>query len=167
MKLTQLLVAGAAFVSFGAVAADEPKQKQDSQAQGSQSQQGGEKQAQSGQMQQKQQMSQRHSPEVVKQVQEKLSSQGYDPGPVDGKMGPKTQQAVKKLQEDRSLQASGQLDQQTLATLGLDQAGSASTGASGSASGGQSSQPQSKPQSSQRQPSQPQSSEKPSTEKKY
>jgi len=143
MKLTQLVVTGAALVSFGAIAAEEPKQKQDSQAQSSQ--QGSEKQAQSGQ---KQQMSQAHSPDVVKQVQEKLSAQGYDPGPVDGKMGPRTQQALKKLQEDRSLSTSGQLDQQTLATLGIEQAGSASTGASGSASGGG------------------QSSEKQSTEKK-
>lgn len=132
MKLTQLVVTGAALVSFGAMAADEPKQKQ--------------------------QMSQSHSPEMVKQVQEKLSSQGYDPGPADGKMGPKTQQALKKLQEDRSLKTSGQLDQQTLATLGLDQGSSASTGASGSASGGQSGQPQS---------TEKQSNEKPSTEKKY
>lgn len=141
MKLIQFVVAGAALVSFSAVAADEPKQKQDSQAQSSQ----------------KQQVSQKHSPDLVKQVQERLSQQGYDPGPADGKMGPKTQQALKKLQEDRSLQTSGQLDQQTLATLNLEQGGSASTGASGSASsGGQSSQ----------KPSQEQSSEKQSSEKK-
>lgn len=149
MKLTHLVVAGAALVSFSAIAADESKQKQDSQAQSSQ--QGSEKQAQSGQ---KQQMSQSQSPEVVKQVQEKLSSQGYDPGPADGKMGPKTQAALKKLQEDRSLSTSGQLDQQTLATLGLDEGASASTGASGSASaGGQSGRQQ--------------SNEKQPTEKKY
>ena len=144
MKLTQLVFTGAALVSFGAVAADEPKQKQDSQAQ-------------SGQ---KQQVSQRHSPEVVKQVQERLSQQGYDPGPVDGKMGPKTQQALKKLQEDRSLQTSGQLDQQTLATLNVGQGGSASTGASGSASSGQSSKQPSQEQSSEKQSSEKQSSEK-------
>jgi len=160
MKLTKLVVAGAALVSFGAMAADEPKQKQDSQAQSSQ--QGSEKQAQSGQKQQKQQMSQSQSPEVVKQVQEKLSSQGYDPGPADGKMGPKTQQALKKLQEDRSLNTSGQLDQQTLATLGLDQGASASTGASGSSSSGASSGSASGGQSGQQQ-----SNEKQSTEKKY
>jgi peptidoglycan hydrolase-like protein with peptidoglycan-binding domain len=128
MKLTELLVASAALVSFSAIAAGEAKQRQDSQAQAGQSQ-SSERQAQGGQSQQMDQA-------MVKQAQEKLSAQGYDPGPVDGIFGPKTQAAVKKLQEDRSLKQSGQLDQETIATLGLDQAASASTGASGSAGAG-------------------------------
>jgi peptidoglycan hydrolase-like protein with peptidoglycan-binding domain len=36
------------------------------------------------------------SPEVVQRVQERLAERGYDPGPVDGKWGPKTRQAVKQ-----------------------------------------------------------------------
>jgi peptidoglycan hydrolase-like protein with peptidoglycan-binding domain len=54
-------------------------------------------------------------PEVIKRVQERLAEMGYDPGPIDGKYGPKTRQAVKKLQQDRDHPPTGQLD---LATLG-------------------------------------------------
>ena len=65
--------------------------------------------------------------QTIKQVQQALSDKGYDPGSADGKMGSKTQSAIKKFQEAQGMQASGQLDQQTLASLGV-QGGAAAGG---------------------------------------
>ena len=55
----------------------------------------------------------------VQQVQQKLSEQGYKPGPVDGKFGPKTQEAVRKFQQEKGIQPTGQIDPQTIAALGV------------------------------------------------
>lgn len=78
--------------------------------------------------------SNRQSADLVKQVQEKLSAMGKDPGKPDGRLGPKTQQALKEYQNEKGLQATGKLDRQTLAALGIDQSGSAATGGSTSSS---------------------------------
>jgi peptidoglycan hydrolase-like protein with peptidoglycan-binding domain len=118
MRLSHILIAGATAVSFSAIAADEQKSEQQPRAQSEQSQQG-----QSGAQQASQ------SPEMIKQVQEKLSQAGHEVQ-ADGIMGPKTQAALKEFQEQKGLQASGQLDQQTLAALGVSEGGSASTGSS-------------------------------------
>lgn len=59
----------------------------------------------------------------VREVQQTLADRGYSAGPVDGRMGPRTQQALRDFQRDRNLQASGQPDQQTLAALGLEGGG--------------------------------------------
>src|SRR5262245_35009178 len=76
------------------------------------------------------------NPETLKQAQSKLSTAGFSPGPVDGKMGPKTQAALRDFQQSQGLQASGWLDPKTAAALGMG-AGSADSGASsGSSSGG-------------------------------
>lgn len=118
MKLSHLLIAGAAAVSFSAFGADE--QKQDQQQPQAQSRQG----AQSGQQGQ-QQMNQ----ETVKQVQQKLSQSGHQLQ-VDGIMGPKTQAALKDYQQQKGLKATGRLDQQTMASLGVEEGASASVGSS-------------------------------------
>ena len=47
-------------------------------------------------------------------------------------MGPKTQAALKEFQEEKGLQASGQLDSETIAALDLDQASSAASGGTSS-----------------------------------
>jgi peptidoglycan hydrolase-like protein with peptidoglycan-binding domain len=65
---------------------------------------------------------------TIKQAQEKLSSKGHDVQ-ADGVLGPKTQAALKEFQEKEGIQASGRLDQETLAALGVDE-GSAGTGSS-------------------------------------
>ncbi len=62
----------------------------------------------------------------VMQIQEKLKQQGFDVGETDGKWGPKTAEALKEFQQKEGLQASGELDQQTLDKLGVQM-----TGASG------------------------------------
>jgi peptidoglycan hydrolase-like protein with peptidoglycan-binding domain len=60
----------------------------------------------------------------VRSAQAKLKSEGFDPGPVDGRMGPRTASAVRAYQKAQGLQQSGRLDQATLDRLGI-QAGSA------------------------------------------
>ena len=46
----------------------------------------------------------------IHRIQEKLNQLGYNPGPIDGIWGPKTQQAIKKFQQDNRLPVTGKLD---------------------------------------------------------
>jgi len=55
----------------------------------------------------------------VKQAQQALNDKGFNVGTPDGIAGPKTQAAVKKFQQQQNIGASGQLDPQTLAALGI------------------------------------------------
>jgi peptidoglycan hydrolase-like protein with peptidoglycan-binding domain len=59
------------------------------------------------------------TPDTVRQVQQTLQQQGMYRGRVDGVWGPATQSAVRSYQQQNNLNASGQLDQQTLASLNL------------------------------------------------
>jgi peptidoglycan hydrolase-like protein with peptidoglycan-binding domain len=64
-------------------------------------------------------------------VQEKLRELGFDAGPPNGDFSAKTQTALGQFQLSRNLPASGQLDDRTLAELGVQRvAGQASAGAS-------------------------------------
>ncbi len=56
----------------------------------------------------------------VRQVQEALSAKGYNPGPIDGVMGLKTQTALKQYQTDKGLPL-GNLNIETLNSLGVSQ----------------------------------------------
>lgn len=55
----------------------------------------------------------------VKQVQEALKKEGHDPGPVDGVMGNKTQQALRDFQKAKNLKVTGRLDDPTANALGV------------------------------------------------
>jgi peptidoglycan hydrolase-like protein with peptidoglycan-binding domain len=55
----------------------------------------------------------------ISRVQEKLRELGFAAGPVNGDFGAKTQAALTQFQLSRALPASGQLDEQTLAELGV------------------------------------------------
>lgn len=57
--------------------------------------------------------------ENIKEVQQALKEQGYDPGPVDGVLGPKTEEALKSFQQANELEATGKLDAQTAQKLGI------------------------------------------------
>jgi peptidoglycan hydrolase-like protein with peptidoglycan-binding domain len=57
--------------------------------------------------------------EQVKAVQQALKDKGMDPGEVDGKMGPKTQSALREYQKKEGLKESGRLDTETMAKLGV------------------------------------------------
>ena len=71
------------------------------------------------------------SSENIKQVQEALKNKGHDPGPADGVMGPKTQQALRAFQKDSGMQATGRLDDKTASALGVDASGSGTSGTKG------------------------------------
>ena len=70
----------------------------------------------------------------IRQVQEKLHQQGFDAGPLNGDFGSKTQAALAQFQLSRGVPASGQLDDATLAELGVQREAQASAGASADAS---------------------------------
>ncbi len=59
--------------------------------------------------------------EGMRTVQQALQKKGFDPGPIDGVMGPQTEQAVRKFQDAYGINASGHIDNQTLYALGQTQ----------------------------------------------
>ncbi len=60
------------------------------------------------------------SSQQIRQIQQSLDKQGLKAGRADGKWGPETEKAVKDFQQQQNMQASGQLDQQTLQALGVN-----------------------------------------------
>jgi peptidoglycan hydrolase-like protein with peptidoglycan-binding domain len=60
----------------------------------------------------------------LQNVQQELQQKGfYKNAQVDGKWGPHTRRAVQSFQHAKGLPASGHLDQQTLAALGVNKQG--------------------------------------------
>jgi hyperosmotically inducible protein len=55
----------------------------------------------------------------VAAAQQALKTNGYNPGPIDGYMGPQTTGAVREYQQREQLQVTGQLDPDTLGRLGI------------------------------------------------
>ena len=55
----------------------------------------------------------------ISDVQAKLRALGFNAGPVNGDFGEKTQAALAQFQLSRAIPAGGQLDDQTLAELGV------------------------------------------------
>ena len=72
----------------------------------------------------------------VRQAQQKLKDDGDYTGQVDGKMGPKTAQAIKKFQQSNGLPQTGRLDQQTVSKLGISMSGSSQPSSSSSTRSG-------------------------------
>ena len=60
---------------------------------------------------------------LIEQVQQKLHEYGFDAGPVNGDFATKTQAALAQFQLSRLLPASGSLDNETLAELGVSREG--------------------------------------------
>jgi peptidoglycan hydrolase-like protein with peptidoglycan-binding domain len=59
------------------------------------------------------------TPELVRKIQQVLSHAGFNPGYVDGKMGPKTMSALESFQKQRNL-AVGQITEETLQALDIE-----------------------------------------------
>jgi len=57
--------------------------------------------------------------QLVSQIQSKLEDLGYDPGPLDGIWGQKTEKALKAFQLDNGLPATGLVDRATKTQLGV------------------------------------------------
>jgi peptidoglycan hydrolase-like protein with peptidoglycan-binding domain len=68
------------------------------------------------------------SREDVKSVQEALKDKGHNPGPIDGVMGPQTQQALRNFQRAQNIQQTGQLDSSTASALGVTLSSNSSMG---------------------------------------
>lgn len=60
------------------------------------------------------------SSDAVMQIQQKLNDEGFNAGRADGVWTRKTSQALKQFQKQNNMAATGRLDRQTLADLGLN-----------------------------------------------
>ena len=54
---------------------------------------------------------------LLHNIQSGLASLGYDPGPADGKIGPKTQAAIRKFQADNQIAVTGQPSAELWSTI--------------------------------------------------
>jgi peptidoglycan hydrolase-like protein with peptidoglycan-binding domain len=89
------------------------------------------------------------SQDQVRQLQQALNDHGFDAGEVDGVMGARTSAALKRFQSKAGLKPTGQIDQQTLALVGLSgQAQQPAGQPQSTGQGGTSGQPASPDQSS-------------------
>ena len=57
----------------------------------------------------------------VKQIQSRLREIGFDPGPIDGEIGPRTERAIRNFQIVKGLEVDGIVGPITRRALGLDQ----------------------------------------------
>jgi peptidoglycan hydrolase-like protein with peptidoglycan-binding domain len=57
--------------------------------------------------------------DTVRVVQQALVARGYDPGPVNGRAGRQTEEAIRKFQQDRGLKKTGTIDYAVLETLNI------------------------------------------------
>jgi hypothetical protein len=77
------------------------------------------------------------SPDEIRQVQIMLNQQGFNVGEPDGILGERTRAALMQFQQRQGFHATGQIDQQTMAALGVSKRGGqqgqpSSTGQGGS-----------------------------------
>ena len=55
--------------------------------------------------------------ELIARVQRKLKRLGYDPGPIDGQLGPTTRAALRKFQRANNMEPTGEIEPGVLALL--------------------------------------------------
>ncbi|MCZ6906581.1 MAG: peptidoglycan-binding domain-containing protein, partial [Deltaproteobacteria bacterium] len=55
----------------------------------------------------------------IQQAQERLKARGFDPGPIDGILGPQTRAALNEYQATQRLPTTGVLDEKTRNSLGV------------------------------------------------
>src|SRR5258708_36176205 len=89
---------------------------------------------------------------LVRDAQQALKDKGFNAGKIDGKMGPKTQAALKNFQQSKGLTTTASLDSQTLSALGV-QGSSASPSSSSAPSSSESTSSSSTPASTPSTPS--------------
>lgn len=125
MKVPQFAAAALAASFAASVIANEQRGQQDAQ-------QGVQQQSPSYSQQAAAGNSQQHDADKVRKVQKQLSEKGHDVS-ADGIWGPQTEQALKDFQQAQGIEASGELNEQTLSALGIDdaQGATAATGAAG------------------------------------
>jgi peptidoglycan hydrolase-like protein with peptidoglycan-binding domain len=57
--------------------------------------------------------------DTIRQAQQALKDKGFDPGPIDGKYGPQTREAVRSYQKQNNIVANGRLGGDTYEKLGV------------------------------------------------
>jgi len=57
--------------------------------------------------------------DLIRHVQERLQAGGFNPGTIDGTMGPQTRDALRQFQNTKGLLATGDLDDHSLDALGV------------------------------------------------
>jgi peptidoglycan hydrolase-like protein with peptidoglycan-binding domain len=118
LRILYMLVGAALLMAPGAFAADEPSLRSEKAHPDS-----------------TQQASPGPHIDFNKRVQEKLRALGFYTGPINGDIGPYTQAALAQFQLSVPIPASGQLDEQTVAALGIERdattSGSVSEGSAG------------------------------------
>lgn len=55
----------------------------------------------------------------IREVQKSLTDKGFDAGPVDGHMGPRTRSGIRQFQMSENLPVTGRLDAETAGKLGV------------------------------------------------
>ena len=60
-----------------------------------------------------------NSTNPMQSIQEALKANGHDPGPIDGVMGRRTQDALRAYQAAQHLKVTGRIDEATAAKLGI------------------------------------------------
>jgi peptidoglycan hydrolase-like protein with peptidoglycan-binding domain len=55
--------------------------------------------------------------ELIRMAQLTLKDSGFDPGPIDGILGPKTHEAIKEFQIKNDLEPTGEIDEETINQL--------------------------------------------------
>ncbi|HET7096866.1 MAG TPA: peptidoglycan-binding domain-containing protein, partial [Casimicrobiaceae bacterium] len=60
-----------------------------------------------------------HDRSFVRSVQQALIEDGYNAGPIDGIIGPRTSGALREFQDANGLPATGRIDSATVAALGI------------------------------------------------
>ena len=130
MRTAAIALLATTLITSGAFAADKNYQQPPTGAQMQHQQKGDQQNTQNqGNMpnnnQQAAQNDQTNAPQnlsrgKIRQVQQALDKDGFNTGRADGRWGPKTENAIKQFQQSKQIQSSGQLDQQTVADLGLD-----------------------------------------------
>ena len=58
--------------------------------------------------------------DLIRQIQMRLTSAGFYPGPIDGFFGPRTREALRKYQDNKGLPMTGELDKATRIALDVD-----------------------------------------------
>ncbi len=61
------------------------------------------------------------APRFVREAQQTLRALGYQPGPVDGVVGPKTKDALAKYQRSERIEVTRRLDPETMARLDIQE----------------------------------------------
>ncbi|HZT27961.1 MAG TPA: peptidoglycan-binding domain-containing protein [Pseudolabrys sp.] len=116
--MKKILLASVATIalSFPALAAmnnNQSQNRQQNQTQSQNTQQGSQQRVSPKQL----------SKNEIRQIQQDLKQQGFNPQKVDGIWGPDTAKAVRQFQQKNNLNGNGQLNQQTLAKLGVNPQG--------------------------------------------